>query len=94
MYTVNKCLELHSQGNRFSFLFITMSRLASGLGSLSPEVKWLEHEADHSPPSSAEVRKTWSFTSASPEWLHGIVLGDRDKFSWFIVQVHVGQADR
>jgi hypothetical protein len=27
-------------------------------GDLSPEVKWLGHEADHSPPTSAEVKKT------------------------------------
>jgi len=26
-------------------------------------VKWLGHEADHSPPSSAEVNITWSYTS-------------------------------
>jgi hypothetical protein len=41
----------------FFFLFINVSRLASGPGILSPEVCWLEHEADHSPSSNAEVRK-------------------------------------
>jgi len=25
-------------------------------------VKWLRHEADHSPPSSAEVKDVWSYT--------------------------------
>jgi hypothetical protein len=31
-------------------------------GVLSPEVKWLEHEADHSP-QSAEVENIWIYTS-------------------------------
>jgi hypothetical protein len=26
-------------------------------------VKWLWHEANHSPPASAEVKKTWVYTS-------------------------------
>jgi hypothetical protein len=29
-------------------------------------VKWQEHEADHSPPTSAEVKKTWILTSIPP----------------------------
>jgi hypothetical protein len=33
------------------------------LGALSPEVKWQEREADHSPLTSAEVKKTWIYTS-------------------------------
>jgi len=31
-------------------------------------------EADHSPPSSAEVNKAWSYTSTPPICLHGVVL--------------------
>jgi len=31
-------------------------------------------EADHSPPSSAEVTKAWSHTSTLPIRLHGVVL--------------------
>jgi hypothetical protein len=34
-------------------------------GILSPRLKWLGYEADHSPPSSAEVKKEWSFTSTT-----------------------------
>jgi hypothetical protein len=36
------------------------------LGALSPGVKRLWHEADHSPPSSAKVKKRWSYTSTLP----------------------------
>jgi hypothetical protein len=32
-------------------------------GALSPGVKRLEREADHSPPTSAEVKKMWIYTS-------------------------------
>jgi hypothetical protein len=35
-------------------------------GALSPRVKRPEHEADHSPPTSAEVKKTWIYTSTPP----------------------------
>jgi len=32
-------------------------------GALFPGVKWLEREADHSPPSSTEVNNAWSYNS-------------------------------
>jgi hypothetical protein len=31
-------------------------------------------EADHSPPSGAEVKNEWSYTSTHPIRLHGVVL--------------------
>jgi len=34
-------------------------------GALSLWVKRTDHEADHSPPSSAEVKNAWSYTSTS-----------------------------
>jgi hypothetical protein len=37
-------------------------------------VKRPEREADHSPPSSAEVKNAWSYTSTPPIRLHGVVL--------------------
>jgi hypothetical protein len=39
-------------------------------GALSPGVKRLGHEADHTPPTSAEVRKMWIYTSTTqtPSW--------------------------
>jgi hypothetical protein len=31
-------------------------------------VKWLGHETDHSPPSNAEVKNAWSYTS-TPQYV-------------------------
>jgi hypothetical protein len=42
--------------------------------ALSLGEKWLGHEADHSPPSSAEINNAWSYTSTPPIHLHGMVL--------------------
>jgi hypothetical protein len=39
-----------------------------------PGVKRPRHEADYSPPFSAEVKKEWSYTSVLPVHLHGVVL--------------------
>jgi hypothetical protein len=56
------------------FLFATASRPALGPNkpliqwvprALSPEVNRPGREADHSPPSSAEVKNTWSCTSTA-----------------------------
>jgi hypothetical protein len=43
-------------------------------GVLSLGVKRPGSEADHSPPSSAEVKNAWSHTSTPPIHLHGVVL--------------------
>jgi hypothetical protein len=51
------------------FLFTTVSRTALGYtqphiqGALSLGVKRPGSETDHSPPSSAEIKNTWSYTS-------------------------------
>jgi hypothetical protein len=66
------------------FLCTTASRTA--LGSTQPPTQWVPEalslrvkrrgrEADHSPPSSAEVQNAWSYTSTPPIRLHGVVLG-------------------
>jgi len=39
-----------------------------------PEGKQPGREADHSPPSSAEVKDAWSYTSTPPIRLNGVVL--------------------
>jgi hypothetical protein len=41
-------------------------------GALSPGVKRPGREDDHSPPTSAEVKKIWIYTS-TPIRLHGVV---------------------
>jgi hypothetical protein len=55
------------------FLYSTLSRPALRstqpppiqwvLGSLSPRIKQPGHEANHSPPASAEIKKTWIYSS-------------------------------
>jgi hypothetical protein len=37
-----------------------------GTGSCFPGLKWPGREADHSPPTSAEVKKMWIYTSTLP----------------------------
>jgi hypothetical protein len=43
------------------------------IGGPSPGVKWQGREAEHSPPTSAEVKKTWIYTATPPIHLHGAV---------------------
>jgi len=42
--------------------------------ALSLGVKRPGREADHSPPSSTEVKNAWSYTSTPPIHLNGVVL--------------------
>jgi hypothetical protein len=65
----------YSPGKVKNFLFSTSSRSALGStqppiqwvrGALSPGVKWPGREADHSSPSSAEVKKMWIYASTPP----------------------------
>jgi hypothetical protein len=75
------------------FLFTTASRTALRPtqppiqrvpGALSLGVKRPGRETDHSPPSSAEVRNAWSYTSTHPIRLYGVVLSKkhRDNFTF------------
>jgi hypothetical protein len=66
---------MYKPGTVKNFIFSTSSRPALETtqppsqrvpGNLSPGVKWLEREADHSPPTSAEVKKTWIYTATPP----------------------------
>jgi hypothetical protein len=72
-----------SPGRVKNFLSSTSSRPALGPtqphiqlvpGALSPGVKRPGREADHSPPTSAEVKNTWIYISTLPIRLHGVVL--------------------
>jgi hypothetical protein len=65
------------------FLFTTVFKLV--LGPTQPPIQWVqgtlslgvkrpEREADHSPPSRAEVKNAWSYTSTPQITLHGVVL--------------------
>jgi hypothetical protein len=59
-----------SPGRVKNFHFSISSRPA--LGSTQPPIKWVPgvkrqgREADHSPPTSAEVKKMWIYTSTPP----------------------------
>jgi len=64
------------------FLFATASRPALGHtqcpiqwipGTPTPEVKQPGREADHSPPSSAEVTNAWSYISTPQISFHDVV---------------------
>jgi len=75
------------------FLFATTSRPSLGLtlppipwvlGVISLEVKHLGCKADHSPPSSAEVKNVWSYTFA-PQYILMVwcLVRHRDNFTFF-----------
>jgi hypothetical protein len=53
------------------FLFATMLRLALGPGTVD---SYPRGKADHSPPSSSEVRIVWNCTFTPPVQLHGVGL--------------------
>jgi len=53
--------------------FISLSVCTAVIGAFSPGLKWPGRETDHSPPSTAEVEDTWSYTSTAPVLLHVVV---------------------
>jgi len=81
---INKILSpIYTSARLGIFLFTTAFRTSLGptqfpiqwvQGVLSPRVKRPGREADHSPPSSAEVSNEWSYTSDPSIHLHGVVL--------------------
>jgi hypothetical protein len=50
-----------------------------------PEVKRPWREVNHTPPSSAEVKNEYSYTSTSPLWLYGV---DREN-SFFLTAFYI-----
>jgi hypothetical protein len=69
------------------FPFAIASRPALGITQLpTPGVKQPRREGDHSPPSNAEVKNTWNYTSTSPIRLHGVVPSTEYFFvAWYII---------
>jgi hypothetical protein len=67
-----------TQGSKFEFRnFLSSHSVYTGCGAhpasypmgtevLSPRVKQPGREGDHSPPTSAEIKKTWLYTSTPP----------------------------
>jgi hypothetical protein len=56
--------------------------------ALSTGIKWLEHEADHSPPSSNKVKNAWSYISIPLMHLHGVVLNQAGMYLHDMVFKH------
>jgi hypothetical protein len=61
------------RGRDFSFLpshvdqhWAIPASYAVDTGAVSVGVKWLGHEADHLPPSYAEVKNAWGYTNTPP----------------------------
>jgi hypothetical protein len=51
----------------------------------APGVNWPNREADHSPPSSAEVKNAWSYTSAPPYvFMAQCLVEHRDNFTFIL----------
>jgi hypothetical protein len=87
-------LGFDSQRGLGIFLFTTTSRIA--VGPTQPHIQWVPgalalgvkrpgNEADHSPPSSAEVKNEWSCTS-TPQYVFmaWCLVKNRD-FTFFII---------
>jgi hypothetical protein len=53
---------------------------------LSPELKRPGSEADHSPPTGAQAKKTWTYTSTPPYVFMALclVVKHRDKFTFYL----------
>jgi hypothetical protein len=55
-------------------------------GALSPGVKRTGREADHSPPTSDEVKKMWIYTSTPPyAFMAQCLIKHRDKFTFILL---------
>jgi hypothetical protein len=65
-YKLSHCVHTGSGAHSASY--------PMGTGSSFLGVKWLGQKADHSPPSSAEVKECMELYLYSPIHLHGVVL--------------------
>jgi hypothetical protein len=53
-----------------------------GTRGILPGSKVARHEADHSPPSSTEIKNDWSYDSTPPIYLHGM---HRGNFAFYFI---------
>jgi hypothetical protein len=57
-------------------------------GTVSLGVKQLRYEADHLPPSSAEVKNAWSYTSTPPYvFMAWCLVKHRDNFTFIFISI-------
>jgi len=63
-------LNVHFQGQR-------INSMGDG-GAFTPRKKLPQPDADHSPPSTADVKNEWNYISTPPSCLH---IGHRDNFT-------------
>jgi len=52
----------------------TVTRRYHQINEFTPRVNWSGREADHSPPSTANVKNAWNYTSTPLIRLHGVML--------------------
>jgi len=52
----------------------TQASYSMGIRAITLGIKQPGHETDSSPPSSAEVKTAWSYTTIPPKHLYGVVL--------------------
>jgi hypothetical protein len=76
--SIRKNLVLYSASSFFVMIVLKTSFLQPPIqwvqGALSLGVRRPGREADHTPPSSADVKNVWSYTSTLPIRLRGVVL--------------------
>jgi hypothetical protein len=82
--------EDRGSGNRENSVFFTTSIPA--LGPTQPPIQWVSghfprgggREADHWPPSSAEIKKAWSHTYTPPTYLWRVIQFEHRNTFFFI----------
>jgi hypothetical protein len=55
----------------------------AAVSAFSQGIKWPGREANHSPPSSVEVRNVWSCMSNPPIRLHGVAFNEEQTQFYF-----------